>query len=439
MSPSSSILPSRDGAVATIDAFLAETIPALVPAPDELPRRGRPTILPSVCLWGGLLVCVLQGFSAQLALWRLLTDKGLWHYPRFAVSDQCIYSRLAQEGIGPLVTLFSAISQILAERLAPFAASDLAPFATEVMALDQTTLDTIARRLPALRALPPKDAGLLGGTLSGLFDLRRQQWRQVLYEEDAAANEKRHARDLLPDLPVGSLLLADLGYFGFAWFDDLTDAGYHWISRMREKTSYRVIHTYYQRGDTFDGIIELGAYRADRTKHAVRLVTFRHKTTTYRYITNVRDPQQLAIRQIAQLYARRWDFELAVNLIKTHLGLHLLWSGKPVVIQQQIDAVLIIAQILQAFRLEIAGRAGVDPFEVSLPLMIQYLPQYAARGLDPIPAFLENARFLRFIRPSTRTIIHAPDIPPDRIVPLPPDLVLERPPRYAQRRCSPAS
>ena len=30
---------------------------------------------------------------------------------------------------------------------------------------------------------------------------------------------------MVPDLPKGSLILADLGYFGFAWFDHLTDLG----------------------------------------------------------------------------------------------------------------------------------------------------------------------------------------------------------------------
>jgi hypothetical protein len=384
-----------------------------------------------------MLVCVLYGFSAQLALWRLLAQRGLWHYPRFALSDQAVYTRLEQEGVRPLETLLVAISARLATRLAPYAATDLAPFAREVVAIDESTLDKLARRLPPLRPLEAGDKRLLGGRLAGVFDLRRQQWRQVAYISDAAENEKRHARDLLQQLPTGSLILADLGYVGFQWFDDLTDGGYHWISRLREKTSYREIHTFYQHGETFDGIIELGAYRADRAKHAVRLVQFRVGSTLYRYITNVRDPRTLSLKAMAQLYARRWDFELAVNTIKTHLNLHLLWSGKEVVIQQQLLAVLIIAQIMQAMRLEIAGRAGVDPFEVSLPLMIRYLPLFAAQGLDPIAAFLEHAREVRFIRPSSRTVIRAPTVPLHRITPLPPDVVLLREPRYANRNCGP--
>jgi hypothetical protein len=398
--------------------------------PEVRAGPGKPRVLPALALWAGLLVCVLRGFSSQLALWRLLTDRGLWSFPRFRLSDQAVYARLASGGTGPLEALFAQISAVLAARLAPYAQTNLAPFAPEVVALDHTDLDPIARRLPALRDTPPGDPRLLPGQLAGLFDLRRQQWRTVQFIADPQQNEKVTARTVVGTLPAGSLVVLDLGFFGFQLLDDLTDAGYRWLSRLRAGTSSTVLHPFYARGDTFDGLVWLGKYRADRAKHAVRLVQFRANGHLHRYLTNVRDPRQLPPAACARLYARRWDFELAVNLVKTHLGLHLLWSAKDVVIQQQVWAVLIIAQILQALRLEIAGRAGADPFEVSLPLLVQYLPHYAADGIDPVAAFLAHGRDLRFIRPSTRTAIEAPEIPPEHLLPLPPDLPLVRTPRY---------
>jgi hypothetical protein len=419
--------------VGEIETFLQTMIAQMAP---DAPRSGagRPRILPALALWAGLLVCVLRGFTSQLALWRLLTAGNFWFYPRFAISDQAVYDRLAQAGTAPLEQLFEQIRAVLAARLAPYVALDLAPFATEVVALDETTLAAVARTLPALRDVPPGARSLGAGKLAGVFDLRRQQWQHVQQHLNPQQNEKVAARALVATLPVGSLILADLGYFGFAWFDDLTAAGYWWISRLRAKTSYTVIHTFYQDGQTFDGLVWLGRHRADRAKHAVRLVRFAVGPTTASYLTNVCDPRQLPIRQLARLYARRWDFELAVLTVKRHLKLHLLWSAKPVVVQQQVWAVLIIAQILQALQLEIAGRAGVDPFDVSLALLVQYLPQYAASGEDPVAVFVEQGRALRFIRPSTRTVVQAPYVPPTRLVPLPPDLGLERPPRYAGRK-----
>ena len=137
------------------------------------------------------------------------------------------------------------------------------------------------------------------------------------------------------------------------------------------------------------------------------------------------------------MYARRWDIELAFQTIKRHLGLHLRWSAKPVVIQQQVWAVLIMAQILPALRLEIAGRAGVDPFEVSLALLVQYLPEYAYTGQDPVTVFVTPGRALGFIRPSRRTRIRAPTLRPEHLVPCPPGLVLIRRARTARRKCGP--
>ncbi len=426
-----------DPVLGDVETFLQTALSQL--EPDFAERRrtgpGRPRVLPTLCLWASLLVCVLRGMSSQLALWRLISQRGFWSYPRFAVTDQAIYKRLAQAGTAPLEQLFAQISALLAARLAPYALGDLAPFATEVVALDEMTLDQVARFLPTLRNVPAGDRQLLPGKLAGSFDLRRQQWRHVQHVTDSLQNDKVAARDLVADLPAASLILADLGYFAFAWFDELTAAGQYWISRLRQKTSYQVLHVYYQQGDVFDAVIHLGAYRADRASHAVRLVRFQVGTTRFAYITNVLDPHRLPLADIARLYARRWDIELAFKMLKRHLHLHLLWSSKSVVILQQLWAVLIIAQILHALQLEIAQRAGVGLFDVSLALLVEYGPRYAAEGQDPIEVFVRQGRDLHFIRPSTRTQIRAPVIPPESLQPLPADLVLTRTPRHPQRKC----
>lgn len=434
MRPPAPAAPAGVLVVDDIETFLQEALSDLAPDPQET-GRGRPRILPSLCLWGGLLVCILRGFSSQLALWRLISQHGRWFYPRVPVSDQAIYTRLARDGTAPLERLFAQLTAVLTARLAPYAASDLAPFATEVVVLDETTLDPIARTLPALRAVPVGDPALLPGKLAGVFDVRRQLWQQLAFRPETQQNEKVAARDLLAQVAPGSLVLADLGYFGFAWFDELTDGGYRWLSRLRAKTSFTVAHTFCQQGETRDALVWLGAYRADRTKHLVRLVEFRLGSTHYRYLTNVTDPQLLPLAEVARLYARRWDIELAVKLVKRELGLHLLWSAKPVVIQQQLWATLIIAQILQALRLEVAGRARVDPFDVSLPLLLETLRQVGYAGRDPLALMVERGVAMRLIRPSRRVRVQTPVIDPAALVPAPPGLARTRTPRYAHRNC----
>jgi hypothetical protein len=421
-----------------LEGFLGELVAALDPAPPATaPARGRPPVLPGVLLWSGLLVCVLRRSTSQLDLWRLLSGSGLWHFPKVAVSDDAVYKRLDRAGEAAMERLFADLTTALTARLDGHADRTLAPFAAEVYALDETTLDPVARKLPILRGLPPGDAALLPGKLAGVFDVRRQLWRVIEHRPDPRQNERVAARGLVEALPAECLLLFDLGYFAFAWFDDLTDAGRWWVGRLREKTSYEVVHVAYQDGDTLDALVWLGAHRADRAKHAVRLVQFRRGKTLHRYVTNVRDPHRLPLGEIARLYARRWDIEMAVDLVKTELGLHLLWSAKEAVVLAQVWAVLAIAQVLQGLRVLVAAAAGVPVFDVSLPLLVRYLPQYARRGLDPIAAFVADGRRLRFIRPSRRTQIAAPKVPAAALRSPPEGLVLERTPRYAHRKCAP--
>ena len=424
----------RAASVDAIESWLRAVVPLTVPAAP--PTRGRPPILPGAMLWAGLLVCVLRGWSSQLALWRLLRTHGVWDFPARPISDDAVYRRLARDGDRPMRELFASVTATLLAEATPD--QTLAPFATEVVVLDETTLDPVARMLPALRGLPPRAPALLPGKLAAVFDLRRQLYRQVLVTPDPHQNERQFAPRLCADLPVGSLVLADLGYFGFAWFDALTDAGYWWLSRLRGRTSYTIVHIHYQDATTLDALVWLGAYRADRARHLVRLIQLTHGSQVRSYLTNVRDPALLSAAEIGPLYARRWDIEMAFKLVKRDLGLHLLWSAKPGVILTQLWAVLVIAQVALALRARIAHQAGVALFDVSLTLLLQELPRLGRGGTrDPVAWFVAEGRALGYIRPSRRIIWAVPTIPPDRVHLPPPELLTERTPRYAGRRCGP--
>ena len=396
---------------------------------------GRKKVLPSLVLWSGVLVGILRGFTTQAEIWRLVSWRGFWSYKGTGISDQAVYNRLSEEGNQTLQKLFIQVRDGLKERLTPFAQSKIAAFATGVYAIDGSTLDKMARHLPALKNVPNGDSRLLPGKMVGLFDIRLQQWREMIHVTNPNQNDKRVAYELVKGVPEGSLILGDLGFFSFAWFDQLTSWKMHWVSRLRAKTTYEVLHTFYADDGLFDGLIWLGVYRADRAKYAVRLVTFTLNGKPFRYITNVLDPEILSLHDIAVLYARRWDIELAFKMVKRHLKLHLIWSGKGTVILQQLWAVLIIAQLLHAVQLEIAGLAQVDPFDVSLDLITRYVPQLAREGKDPLKMIVEDGVRMGFIRPSRRIRPKTPCVDGYKINPVPDDVQLWRKPRYAERRC----
>jgi Transposase DDE domain len=398
-------------------------------AEGQTPRGpGRPEELPGLVLWTALLMGVLSRIKSIRGVWRSLVWQG------YDISDETVYDRLERAGTAPLEQLFEQITAFLLVWVQPLVQQSgppLAPFATQVLALDETTLDPVARKLPILRHFKQGAVELLPGKLAALYDVRLQLWRRIDYVPDAMQNCKVHARAMLTGLAQGSLLLFDLGFFGFDWFDELTRWKYWWISRLREKTSYVVTHTYYQSAEVFDGLVWLGAHHA-KAQYAVRLVQFSLGATHYQYLTNVLDPTVLPLSEIARLYARRWDIELAFLTLKEHLGLHLLWNSKLGGILQQVWACLIIAQVLHALRLEIASRAHVEPFDVSFPLLLSALPPLLEQ--DVVTLCVQRGRQLGLIRPSTRTQTRTPDLSALSLRPLPPDFLFEREPFYPPDR-----
>jgi hypothetical protein len=421
---------SASGTVPQIENFLKTVVQGLMSQEAAERCKGRPVVLPSESLWMAVLIGMLAGLKSMRAIWRLLVRQG------YAVGDQAIYKRLEEEGWQPLARLFERVSQILAQWLQPAwqayhqRHAVLAPFARDVVALDEMYLDAVKRRLPILRHFQKGDLELLPGKLVALFDVRLQQWRAIEYMEKATQNGREQAKALLSSLKAGTLVLADLGYFGFEWFDKLTELGYSWVSRVKRYTTVVVQHTYYQAGDTFDRLVWLGAGQT-HGKYVVRQVQFRQGGQLRQYFTNVCDPTVLPLPEIARLYARRWDIELAFLTLKRDLGLHLIWSSKSVVVLAQVWACLIIAQVLQAIRMEVALRAGVDVFEVSLPLLLEALSQH---GDDVICACVRQGHQLGIIRPSTRLMIEAPTIAPEQLIPLPKDTVLCRQPQYSRKK-----
>ncbi|HYT28964.1 MAG TPA: hypothetical protein VEL72_08085 [Ktedonobacteraceae bacterium] len=71
-----------------------------------------------------------------------------------------------------------------------------------------------------------------------------------------------------------------------------------------------------------------------------------------------------------------------------------------------------------------------EPFEVSLPLLVRYLPQPLAAGQDALAVCVQRGRQLGLIRPSSRTRVQGPVVLAEQIQPLPPEVVLTRPAKY---------
>ncbi|MBV9710405.1 MAG: IS4 family transposase [Ktedonobacteraceae bacterium] len=400
-------------------------------------KVGRPSELPWMQLCLGVVFCVFNRWSSQLDLRRVLCCEGFWEWPAVGLlCDQAIYNRLARAGL-PMQRLFEQVSQSLRSRLCPWQDRRVAPFAHQVLALDESILDELKGWLPLCR-VPAGQKVPLAGRISALFDVRLQQWVRVDVLQDAQANCKVHARAMLEQVERGALVLFDRGYFAFAWLDELTERGLFWVSRYSNDASYRIRHICYQGDGILDAIVELGVYRSDQTRMVVRLVQFWLKGKQYRYLTNVCDPLTLPLAEVARLYRRRWDIELAFRLLKDHLQFRLLWSARWPVIQVQLWAALLLGQIFHGLQQEIAHQAGVEPEEVSIALLVRMAPGWYQRRIDPVEHSLRLGRELGIIRPSSRTRWVLPLVDPASVTSPPPEALQPRThARHAHRKGGP--
>ncbi len=126
------------------------------------------------------------------------------------------------------------------------------------------------------------------------------------------------------------------------------------MTRLREKTSYKIIRCLTDAPFYRDEIIEMGEYRSNPSQRQVRRVSVLWGSTWYYYLTNVLDPQMLSAQQVCELYRRRWRVEDAFLLTKRLLGLAYIWVGDTNGVQIQIFATWIFYAVLNQLCIDVA-------------------------------------------------------------------------------------
>jgi len=335
---------------------------------------------------------------------KVLTREGLLGVSPLQVSPQAITKRLDVLPAAVMGQLFAEVcTRVQAQSPPPLPHPRWAPVRERfpwLAIVDGSTLEALRKKTEVLRE---RTGLVLAGKMMVLVEAfsHRPLWQ--LYTEDAAANDKRFAAEILAALPVGGLLVFDLGFFSFLWFDDFTDQQKFFVTRMREKTAYRTVQAlscgpYYR-----DEIIQVGQYRSNPCQHPLRMVSVRWQGTWYRYLTNVRDPQGLSARQVCELYRRRWRIEDAFALTKRLLDLAYVWTGSSNAVQLQIYATLIFYAVLLTICQQVAQVLGEPLERISVEMVFRAFYHYSRavqRGeCDDLVAFLaEHAKLLGIVK-----------------------------------------
>lgn len=348
--------------------------------------RSRLLTLPVMVAVMVSLVWRRLGTIAEVA--RVIAQDGLLWVAPLPVSEQAIAKRLDTLPARALAQVLAEVSECLHAQPPPPLpglegwASVRAHFPC-LAAVDGSTLEAVRKKTQTLRS---QEGVVLAGRMMVMVDAFTQRPLWHLYTEDAAANDKRFAAEILGALPAGGLLLFDLGFFSFLWFDEFTDHQKSFVTRLRQKTAYRSTQLLSEGASSRDELITLGVYRANPCRHPLRLVSVLWQGQWYRYLTNVLDPQRLSARQVCDLYRRRWRIEDAFLLTKRVLDLAYLWKASANGIQLQLYATLLFYTVLLSLCQQVALTLNQPLERISVEMVFRAFYHYSRaleRG-DPV-------------------------------------------------------
>lgn len=167
-------------------------------------------------------------------------------------------------------------------------------------------------------------------------------WRQ-----DIAIGSERHLlRDMLRDLPGGSLRVADAGFVGYDVRRDILHRGHSVLMRvganvrLLEKLGY----TLKQDQDTVY-LWPQGAQKKHQTPLVLRLIVVRKGRKKMCLLTHV-SKAELSDAQAAELYYQRWGVELSYRGLKQTLQRRKMLSGSPAHAMVELDWTLLGQWIL---------------------------------------------------------------------------------------------
>lgn len=275
-----------------------------------------------------VLMMIWRQIPSVCELAKLLAREELLWTPPVRVSQQALSKRFltfpAELFQGVLLDLLPVLRQRWALRQRPQPASITCALAnfSAIYAVDGSTLEALFRKL---KALPDRPVGALAGKICTVIDVASRLPEQIWFTEEAQAHDTTFGDRILAWARAGSLWIFDRGFYDFAFFDQLTDQGVAWITRLKANAVCTPRQVLLQTAHIRDRIIVLGGVTPCR--HPVRLIEVQFGRTWYRYLTSVLDPAVLPASVVADLYRRRWRIEEAFWVVKRLLNLSYLWTG----------------------------------------------------------------------------------------------------------------
>ncbi|HEY5572585.1 MAG TPA: IS4 family transposase [Anaerolineales bacterium] len=340
---------------------------------------------------------------------RVLKRQGMLWTEAKPVSQQAVSERLRTF---PAELFYRVLLEILPQMqqrwqarkrpLSPAMAWALEHF-PDVLVLDGSTLDALLRKVGLLRE---GEGPVLAGRIAALVSAASLLPRQVWYEENSQAHDQIFWERAVESLSKGVLLLFDLGFTHYDWFDRLSLSNIWFVTRIKSNAVYQVERMLHSSAQIHDWVVRLGQ-GPTQCATLVRLIEIQIGGRWYRYLTNVLDPQRLPAEYVAELYGQRWRIEDAFNVVKRLLGLAYFWVGSINGVQVQVWGTWILYAVLVDLTDQVAEVLHRPFSEISIEMVFRGLYHFTldyhqSKAKDPVQFLADEAEMLGIIKRKRR-------------------------------------
>src|SRR5215210_429478 len=294
------VAPSAPEVEARLTELIHPATLAQVAAYRELGLRQRVLTLPVMVAFVLSLIWRQLGSVSEAV--RVLRQEGLLWADPLPVSQQAVSQRLRCLPAALFERVLREVLPRLHERaqarqrpVPPVLARAQRRFSA-VLVLDGSTLDVLLRQVGLLREVARAP---LAGRIAALLDVVTPLPRRVWYEADPRASDQRFWERAVAAVPRDALLLFDGGFLNYAHYDQLTEAGRWFLTRAAARMAYRVERILQATAERHDLLVWVGSGKEHRCTHLLRLIEVRRPGGWHRYLTNVTDPQRLALDDAA--------------------------------------------------------------------------------------------------------------------------------------------
>ena len=314
----------------------------------------------------------LRETTTGLLAWEhRLQHIGLKHHPRRSTLSDANNRRSA--------VVFEDIYMALLEKYSHFLPDSRSKKRSSLYIFDSTSI-TLFQEVLRCSGLAPVNGRQKGGIKVHTLIKSDQDVPCFIKFSSAVANDSQFLKEL--ELPAGSVILFDRGYFDYSTFNDFTKKKIVWVTRRRSQSVFKVMAARVvtkedqNAGVLTDQLIILGHNNKGRVMVKSRLIRFKDTCgKVYEFVTN---NLRMSPLTIAQLYKQRWQIEILFKRLKQNYPLKYFLGNSENAIKIQIWCTLIVDLILKLIKNQAAKKWSFSNLAAMIRLhLMTYIDLFA--------------------------------------------------------------